>query len=221
MGRESSGRSRGIAPVAALLVLALTLGTPVSGHRLDEYLQAARIDLEPDRIVVELGLTPGAAVAARVVAAIDRDRNRQISDDEARAYGRRVLRDLHVTLDGRPVPLAMVDHQFPAVAAILAGEGTIRFRLAAVISPIEPGDHRLHFRNDHRPGISVYLANALAPGSSRVEVLRQERSADQRDVIITYRLRALIGSPRITGPAAHRRVPRPTGRRPGRAHVDA
>lgn len=176
--------------MAACLALALAAGAPASGHRLDEYLQAARIDLEPARVVVELGLTPGAAVAAGVVAGIDRDRDRLVSDDEARAYGRRILRDLHVTLDGRPFALAVVDHQVPVVESIFAGVGTIRFRLAAVMPLLQPGSHRLQFRNDHRPDISVYLANALVPASNRLEVLAQDRSVDQRNVAVIYRFRA-------------------------------
>jgi hypothetical protein len=42
-------------PLSAALVL--VAGETVSAHRLDEYLQAARIDLQADRVTVDLELT--------------------------------------------------------------------------------------------------------------------------------------------------------------------
>ena len=44
--------------VAWVLVLVAVAG-PVSAHRLDEYLQAARIGIDPERVQIELDLTPG------------------------------------------------------------------------------------------------------------------------------------------------------------------
>ncbi len=56
-----------------LAALALLAGTIVSAHRLDEYLQAARIDLQRDGVRIALDLTPGSAVADALIAAVDRD----------------------------------------------------------------------------------------------------------------------------------------------------
>jgi hypothetical protein len=48
-------------------VAGLIAGTAstASAHRRDEYLQAARIAVGPDRVRIELDLTPGMAVADR------------------------------------------------------------------------------------------------------------------------------------------------------------
>ena len=75
--------------VAFLAVMAAVNG--LSAHRLDEYLQAARIDIEPDRAEVQLDLTPGVAVAEGVIADIDRDRDGVLSADEKDAYVSRVM----------------------------------------------------------------------------------------------------------------------------------
>src|SRR5262245_2022622 len=66
--------------------IALAAGTTASAHRLDEYLQAARIDLQADRVTVDLDLTPGASLAESVIAAIDRDQDGVASRDELNAY---------------------------------------------------------------------------------------------------------------------------------------
>ena len=39
----------------------------VSAHRRDEYLQAARLALDPGRVQIELDLTPGIAVADAIL----------------------------------------------------------------------------------------------------------------------------------------------------------
>ena len=65
-----NGAHKPIALVAAGLSHAHTT------HRLDEYLQAARIDLQRAAVCVTLELTPGAAVAESVIRTIDRDGDR-------------------------------------------------------------------------------------------------------------------------------------------------
>src|SRR5262245_65012781 len=65
--------SRGTLTVACALVFAL--GSVLSAHRRDELLQAARIAVGPERVDLELDLTPGIDVADGVIADIDRDGN--------------------------------------------------------------------------------------------------------------------------------------------------
>ena len=170
------------------MAFVLLAGGAASAHRRDEYLQAARVAIDPDRIEIELDLTPGIAVAEQVLAAIDRDGNRSISDGEARAYRARVLDGLAVDVDGTPLALELADSSVPAVAAVLNGEGTMRLRAAAALPRVSTGTHHLRYRNSHRPDIGVYLVNALVPASERVAVVSQRRDVDQRDVTIEYTL---------------------------------
>ena len=138
----------------------------LSAHRLDEYLQAARIDIEPDRAEVQLDLTPGVAVAEGIIADIDRDRDGLLSADETDAYVSRVLGAVVLELDGRPLHVRPTAATFPELDAFRRGEGTIRVQSGAVLPPLADGDHQLHFRNTHDRGASVYLANALVPRRS-------------------------------------------------------
>lgn len=55
----------------ALLTLASVGGTSLSAHRRDEYLQAARLAIEPGAVHIELDLTPGIALAEAIISDID------------------------------------------------------------------------------------------------------------------------------------------------------
>ena len=176
--------------VASLsIALAVAAGARASAHRLDEYLQASRIGIDPTRITVELDLTPGQAVASRIVAEIDADRNGSISAVEARAYAASVLREISIDIDSHVLALTLVSSEASPVAALNKGEGTLRLLAAAETPATAVGDHRLRYRNTHHVDIGVYLANALAPWTDRVGIVSQERAADQHELVVHYVVR--------------------------------
>ncbi len=175
------------------LVLALTttviVSTGLSAHRRDEYLQAARLAVEPGRVELELDLTPGIAVADAIIADIDRDRDGSLSADEKRVYVGRVLDAIRLHIDGQTLDMGPIGSTFPDLDAFRRGEGTIRLQSAVVLPRLSDGDHQLLFRNVHRPDVSVYLANVLVPRSDRIAVTAQSRDADQHDLTIDYVIR--------------------------------
>jgi hypothetical protein len=173
-----------------VLAAAVAAGGPMSAHRTDEYLQAARLDIQPDRTRIELDLTPGIAVADAVLAEIDTDRNGSISQDEARTYVARVLTGITVDVDGARLTMQAGNCTFPAVEAMRNGEGTIRIDLLASMPHLGAGPHHLNYRNTNRRDIGVYLANALVPESDRVAVTGQDRDTDQHDLSVAYVLQA-------------------------------
>src|ERR1041384_7833664 len=87
----------------AVLLLPVALA-----HRIDEYLQAARFSLAPDRIVLKIDLTPGGEVAPAIFAQINTRRDGRISDAEGRAYANQVLNDIVIEVDGRKQHLELV-----------------------------------------------------------------------------------------------------------------
>ena len=183
--RASSGRAR----TRGLLFgvwLALAAGTAVSAHRLDEYLQAARIDLRPDSVSIDLDLTPGAALADSIIASIDRDGDRVPSFDEQRAYAIGIVGALDLRLDEVPLAPQLKSSVFPALDALRRGEGTIRLQVNASHDTLTAGRHQLFFGNRHMTGQSVYLANALVPAIASISVITQQHSTDQRELTIDY-----------------------------------
>jgi hypothetical protein len=199
---RSSRRSKRAAAGLTLLLIAAA-SAPASAHRRDEYLQAARIAIDPERVQIVLDLTPGISVAEGILAGIDRDGNGLISPQETHAYARELLRGIAVDVDGVSVGLDVAASTFPAVEAVRNGEGTMRVEAVGHVPRLAEGAHHLHYRNGDRADIGVYLANALVPASDRVAVTAQRRDRDQRDLIIDYVLQPETPSrARLQVPAA-------------------
>ena len=167
--------------VAAGALLALSLAGVAAAHRLDEYLQATLIGVSRDGVEVEIQLTPGVAVLPVVMAAIDRDRDGQISREEERAYAGRVAREVELRVDGEPAALSLIESTFPSLAEMREGLGTIRLRLRA-----ERAGRELRFENRHLPQVSAYLVNCLAASEDGLAVGRQERDEAQRSIRFEY-----------------------------------
>lgn len=192
-------KSEAVRSISGPLLLALTLAVvgvaEVSAHRRDEYLQAARIAIDPGGVHLELDLTPGIALAEAIIADIDRNRDGSLSEDEQRAYGDLVVSALALEVDGTPLRAQLGTARFPPPADMRRGEGTIRLQTIATLPRLSMGPHQLLFRNRHHPDGGVYLANALVPYSDDVAVTAQHRDGDQTELIIDYVLRAAPARP--------------------------
>src|SRR2546426_8970913 len=95
----------------AVILLAFPLSMPA--HRLDEYLQATRLSIAENRIIVKLDLTPGVDIAPMIFALINTNRDGRISDGEGQAYSNQVLKDMVLEVDGKRLHLDFVNGQFP------------------------------------------------------------------------------------------------------------
>ena len=178
------------------IVLLAALGACVQAHRLDEYLQASLISLEPDSVTVELNLTPGVVVFGKVLALIDPDRDGSISPAERQTYATRVLNDISLAVDAHPRSLALVGVQFPPMEQMRDGLGTIRLLLQARFESLPRGPHELRFENRHQPEIGAFLANALLPADS-ISIARQSRDDRQTTINIGYSVRPSESARRV------------------------
>lgn len=183
---RSSLRSSLVAALAATVAMSAV----VSAHRRDEYLQAARISVDRDRVQIELDLTAGISVADEIIRDLDRDGSGSISSREARMFALAAVKAMRVEIDHRPVDLRLVNVAVPDLDVVRRGEGAIRLELGVSAGALPDGPHQLFFLNTHRPEISVYLANALVPISSQVAVTAQRRDAAQREITVEYLLSA-------------------------------
>ena len=184
--------------VVLTLSLTLVVGRDAWAHRTEDYLQAARIAVEPDRVLIALDLTPGLDVAESFIAALDLDRNGSLSVEEERWYAGQVMSALEVEIDDRPLQPPELSWSFPELSAFRRGEGTIRLRVQATLPRVSAGSHRLFFKNQNLAGHSAYLANALVPESTLVAVTGQRRHGDQSELTIEY----TVGAPSTDAPLA-------------------
>ena len=164
----------------AVRLLALAVApSAVLAHRLDEYLQATVVSIEPEAIRLSINLTPGIEVADEVLARIDWNRDGLINESEGATYSELLRRDLALRLDRGGVELELVAATFPTTAELVAGTGIIQLEFAASALPLAAGPHVLTFENRHFAGVGVYLFNAALPRSASIEIARQKRNDDQ------------------------------------------
>lgn len=173
--------------VAAAIAAVLLVPGESAAHRLDEYLQAARLSLSRGHVTLEMDLTPGASIAAAIVALVDRDGDGAISPIEAKAYGQSVVADLRLELDGRPVGMLLTRVAAPSIDEMRAGLGTIQLYAAGDVDA-GAGRRLLYFRNNHQPVASVHLVNALIPDDRDVDVVGQTRDRGQQEIRVDYRV---------------------------------
>jgi hypothetical protein len=178
--------------VATLVLLALP--SAACAHRLDEYLQATLVAIEPGGIELSIHLTPGIEVADEVLARIDWNRDGGISESEVSTYSELFRRDLALRLDGTRVELATVAAVLPAPAELRTGEGIIELTLAAPLA-LAPGRHLLVLENRHHTSIGVFLFNAAVPASPSIAIARQKRNDDQSIGEIEFTLAPSAAAP--------------------------
>jgi hypothetical protein len=162
-----------------LLLGLLTWPSTSLAHRLDEYLQATLVTIEPGELRLQINLTPGVDVADQVLALIDRNHDGRISTNEAVAYSELVRKDLLVRLDQRKVALKITASNFPSPTELHTGWGIIQMEFSASVGRLSTGAHRLSLKNRHLPASSVYLFNAAQPTSGLVHITRQKRNETQ------------------------------------------
>lgn len=174
--------------VATLIGVLSAFGATASAHRIDEYLQAARIAIAPDRITLQMDLTPGVDVAPLIFTGISTDHDGSISETEGRTYASRLLNDIVLEVDGHPQRLSLVRAQFPSFREMNDGMGTIRIEAVAMCAS-SPGRHILFYQNNHKNDLSIYLVNALLPANRKIEITAQHRDSLQRGIQLTYTVR--------------------------------
>jgi hypothetical protein len=176
-------------PVHILVFVVLfTYPSTLLAHQLDEYLQATLVVIEPDRVRLQINLTPGVAVAERVLALIDTDRDGVISTNEAAAYCELLKRDFIVRLDQRDLRLNCTASYFPGPAELRTGWGFIQVEFSSRPGSLAVGEHSVVIENRHLANISVYLVNAAQPASSSVQIKKQTRNQNQSTAELRFTL---------------------------------
>ena len=175
----------------SLLLALLAFPSTAFAHRLDEYLQATLVAIEPGGFRLQINLTPGVAVAEQVLALIDRDRDGVISPNEAATYAELLKRDLIVRLDQRKVELKLTASNFPPPDELRTGWGIIQMEFSTTAGPLTAGAHRLTLENRHLPTVSVYLFNAALPQvwlgpDHQAETERQPEHGRNRFYLFNY-----------------------------------
>jgi hypothetical protein len=168
------------------LTAAMVTGA-VSAHPVHEVVQNAYLTLSPGKVGLELELTAGPQVAGRLIRALDRNGDKQISPAEAHAFAGRVLAQSRLTIDRRPLVIRALSVDVPSYAALLGAHGTIRI-VAVAARPAQRGGATLAYRNGYSPAESRCDANIFVKPGRRVadRIEGQDHSPDGRALIVRY-----------------------------------
>lgn len=161
-----------------LIFLALLWAVPSFAHRLNEYLQATTITLSRDKVRLQMRLTPGTAIAVKLLQTIDANGDGAISLTEQRNYLGQIEHDLSLTIDGRYTALEAQAFIFPAPEAMKKGVGDVIVSYEAALDTKNVA-HQLIFKDQHYKNMAVYLVNCLLPADTTLKVTGQTRSNDQ------------------------------------------
>jgi len=173
-----------------LVLLALFgLSAKSFAHQLDEYLQATLVSIEPSEIRLDINLTPGVAIADKVIRLIDGNHDQVISTNEALAYAELLRRDLGAGLDGKKLKLELAASAFPEFSELGTGWGIIQIEYVLKCPSLTAGHHSLALKNRHLPSISAYLLNATQPAASSIQISAQKRNDTQSAGEIVFNFR--------------------------------
>jgi len=181
----------------ALFLVAL-VPSAVRAHRLDEYLQATLVEVDPGYIRLQINLTPGVKVGDKVLALIDRDHNGAISTNEVAAYAGLLKNELIVRLDDRNLELQLTDSYCPGIDELRTGWAFVQVEYSAKVGSLVAGSHRISVRNHHLPAFSVYLLNAAQPKSGSIQIAKQLRNDTQSSGEIEFAFQASQSNSRLT-----------------------
>jgi len=169
----------------AAAAIFLLWGACATAHRLDEYLQAALISVEKDRVDVSLRLVPGVAVSAAVLASIDSNGDGILAEIEKRAYAERVLGDLSLTVDGKALKPKLVAMNFSSAEQMKEGLGEIHVDFTADL-PSGGRERKLVLENHHQSQMAAYLVNCLVPSDPEIQIVVQKRNERQSFYELDY-----------------------------------
>jgi hypothetical protein len=182
-------RARNFQIVASLLLALLVAPCTSFAHRLDEYLQATLVVIEPEGIRLQINLTPGVEVVEKVLALFDPNKDGVISTKQGAAYAELLKRDLAAKLDGRKLEIQVISSSFPSLAELRAGTGVIQMEFLAKTAPLASGSHKFTMENRHLPKLSVFLFNAARPSNDSISITQQKRNKNQSKGEINFELK--------------------------------
>ncbi len=174
-------------PTLAAIALAVALASSTAGaHPVDEIVEGAYLFLAPGELRLELELTPGTAIVAAMLPAIDPDGNGVATPAEANAWAEAVLSLSTLDLDGVATALTFVSVAMPEPALVALGS-PIRI-IATVPRPDTAGEHTLTYNNAYAPVPAQRFANIfLQPGGGwTYTVTSQEHGPDGASLIVRY-----------------------------------
>ncbi len=177
--------------IAVLLLVAAL--EEVKAHPVNELLEGAYVTLTPDAINLELDLTPGEQVSAKLLSQLDPNQDGRVSELEAHNFAQQVIKATILKWDGQPKTWTLERVIVPPYSNLTLGGDTVKIYAKSKLSVpngVTSGAHTLLFNNLYQLGPSRYMVNIFLQPLSGVSfgVDRQIHSDDQRTLTVYCRI---------------------------------
>jgi len=167
-------------------MLVTALAGVAAAHPVDELVQGAYLTLKPGSVGLELDLTPGSEVAARVIGDIDANGDGALTGTEATDFARRVLDSSILTVNATALEWELDDVQIPSLVDLSGAGGIVRIYATAQRLDAE-GTHELAYRNQYEPVKSEPTANIFLQNDDwTYKVISQQRGDAGQSLSVSY-----------------------------------
>lgn len=171
-------------PQLALLLLAFQPST-LQAHRAEGLLQATLVEIQPDRVSVEVSLRLGIDIAPAIVRLIDPDGDGVVSDAESAAWAQRFLADQTVSVDGNRLALQNERVHTSPPDETGDGHGEIVIQFDAPLGTFARDRRTIVHVNRYEPIPSSYQCNGLVPKTPSIRIPSHRRDERQQELSLS------------------------------------
>ena len=173
---------------------------PASAHAPDEYGHNTYVSITPNGLQIEMHLTPGPLIGAKLEFIIDTDQDSTFSDSEIQRYGDQIATELSVSVDSVRRPVTLISLSKPTPLQVRSG--TAELVLTAIAAGAPPV-HKFEFTDNHTmlrgPAQSSVLDNNNLPSDLSID------RSTPRSIAVTGTFASLNGTTAPTNDTPPRR----------------
>jgi hypothetical protein len=176
----------------AVWMAVLASAAPLHAHRTEGLLQSALIDVQTDRVDVQVTVQLGSDIAGRFTALLDTDQNGIVSEKEQSAWSKAFLREQIILLDGKALPLTAARTDASSLADITDashGHCQIRVHFSGEFATHPIGQHEIVHQNRYESIPSTYQTHGIVPKAPTVRITSHRRDEREQTIILQAEFR--------------------------------
>ena len=182
---------------------------PASAHAPDEYGHNTYVSITPNGLQIEMHLTPGPLIGAKLESIIDTNQDSTFSDREIQHYGEQIATELSVTVDNVERPVTLLSLSKPTPLQVRSGAAEL---VLTAVAAGAPPVHKFEFTDNHTmlrgPAQASLLDNNNLPSDLSID------RSTPRAITVTGTFASLNATAALTNDTPPRRTSSTNAARP-------